>query len=270
MKLTRHTAVAGRFYPADPHALETQLEEWFASAGRSETVRTALIAPHAGYVYSGATAAKAYACSRIPNSVVILCPNHTGEGPRLSIWGRGGWQTPLGDIEIDEALAAKLVATLPDLTPDETAHRYEHAIEVHLPFLRFLNPDVRIVPIVVGPLNSARSLAIGSEMGKVLATEHTRPLLVASTDMSHYVPASVAEQLDRLALGKLSTLDPAGLYQTVSDNGISMCGFIPTVITIQAAIELGATHCHLIEYTNSGVTSGDYDSVVGYAAAYID
>ncbi|MEZ4749804.1 MAG: AmmeMemoRadiSam system protein B [Bdellovibrionota bacterium] len=269
MEWTRHTAVAGRFYPAQPKALETQLEDWFASLGREERLRTAIIAPHAGYLYSGLTAAKVYAQSQIPDSVVLLCPNHTGEGPRLSIWNQGLWETPLGNVAVDEELASRMIAAVPDLQPDRAAHLYEHAIEVHLPCLRFLNSSVRIVPIVVGPINMTRALAIGMDLGNVLKRERNRPLLVASTDMSHYLPATVAEPLDRLALEKIEAFDPAGLYKTVSDNEISMCGFIPTTITMQAARNLGATQCELIDYTNSGVASGDYDSVVGYASACI-
>ncbi|MCB0419020.1 MAG: AmmeMemoRadiSam system protein B [Bdellovibrionaceae bacterium] len=270
MDWKRQTAVAGRFYSSEPATLEAQLRGWFSGMRAPEKQKVALLAPHAGYQYSGKTAASAYADSTIPESVVILCPNHTGEGPRLSIWDRGQWETPLGPVAIDEELATKLTTAAPVLRSDRSAHLYEHAIEVHLPFLRFLNPKVKIVPIVIGPLLLTRALATGMDIGNVLSMEEKAPLIVTSTDMSHYISAQEAEKLDRLALDRVEALDPAGLYQTVSENNISMCGFIPTTIALQAAAALGASRCRLIEYTNSGAETGDYDSVVGYAAASID
>lgn len=268
MSWLRLPAVAGQFYPGTEKALRAQLDVWFQPPAQPSSA-LGLMVPHAGYRYSGALAASAYADTLIPDSVLVLCPNHTGEGERVSIWDHGTWTTPLGKTEIDEDLAREILSVVPLARSDKKAHVREHAIEVHLPFLQYLNPAVQIVPVVLGALRLNDVLAIGQAIASVLAKQKRPTLLVASTDMSHYVSAIQAAELDALALANVRQLSPSGLYDTVRENNLSMCGFIPTTCTLEAALKLGAKTCEFVGYSHSGEVSGDHDHVVGYAAARI-
>jgi hypothetical protein len=195
---------------------------------------TVLIGPHAGYVYSGAILGRTYARVRVPEHVIIMCPNHTGIGARRSLWSGGPWTTPAGEVPIDEALAQRCCDEA-GLEPDLAAHRSEHAIEVHLPFIRASNPDARIVPIVLAGLDVAACRAVGEGLARAVRQTEGDVLIVASTDMSHYLPANEAEARDRLALARIEAMDPEGLHATVREHDISMCGYIPTTCALFAA-----------------------------------
>jgi len=148
----------------------------------------------------------------------------------------------------------------------------EHAAEVHLPFLRAKNRGVSVVPICLGPLSREECIALGKDLARVIggaSLDAPKTLIVASTDMSHYVTADVAKNLDALAIDRILALDPEGLYDIVTDRDISMCGFVPTTVALAASRALGALTCDLVRYGNSGETSGDMDRVVGYAGALI-
>jgi MEMO1 family protein len=262
VKNIRQAAVAGRFYPEDPKKLTAMLQEFHGTTPERKK-QTAIIAPHAGYIYSGKIAGDIYRVTEIPDTVVLLCPNHTGRGAMISVWAKGEWECPLGNVAVDEDLASQLLEKI-NMTEDQEAHEYEHAIEVHLPFLKYANPNVRIVPVVLGPLRVADCLKVG----KVLA-ELNPSLLIASTDMSHYIPAAAAKKQDQFALTEIENLQPAGLYRAVETHEISMCGFIPTVAVLEAAKRLGAAHSHLISYGHSGERTRDFSSVVAYAGLAI-
>jgi AmmeMemoRadiSam system protein B len=238
---------------------------------RSDTEPDAAIAaigPHAGYVYSGGILGETYARVRVPGHVVVLCPNHTGLGARRSLWSGGAWELPGGEVPVDGALAER-VRSEAGLELDEAAHRYEHSIEVHLPFLRARRPDVHIVPICLANLglDDCRELGLGLAEA-VRGFEHD-VLIAASTDMSHYVSAERARKLDMLAIERILALDPAGLHAVVRDQRISMCGHLPTAVALYAAIELGASAAELVRYGNSGEQSGDFERVVGYAGVVV-
>jgi AmmeMemoRadiSam system protein B len=262
----RRPAVAGRFYSADPERLARDVEALLAPRPPREVSAKLIVAPHAGYVYSGRIAGAAYAGTRIPARVVVLCPNHTGRGAARSLWASGAWLLPGGELPVDVELAA-LLCERAGLTPDRDAHLGEHAIEVHLPFLRALRPDVKIVPICLSVLPASECTRLGADLARAIREIGERDvLMVASTDMSHYVPADVAGQLDRLALERVISLDPEGLYRVVTRHDISMCGFVPTTVALAAARELSADRAELVRYGNSGEVSGDLARVVGYAS----
>jgi AmmeMemoRadiSam system protein B len=271
---TREPAVAGRFYPADPTRMEQELLEYLArppgDVGASQDA-IAVVAPHAGWMYSGRIAGQTYAEVRVPDRVVVLCPNHTGLGVRRSLWASGSWRIPGGDVAVESTLAERLqFAPRSKLKSDRLAHLREHAIEVHLPFLRAKNRAVRVVPICLGGLSLPECVELGEALGNVLANESERVLIVASTDMSHYISAEAAEKLDALALDRVKALDAEGLFRVVTERDISMCGYVPTTVALIAARVLGAKSGALVRYGNSGETSGDYDRVVGYAGVIID
>lgn len=268
----RQPAVAGRFYPGNAQLLRAEVETFTtarAAAGQeaAEPKITAIgcIVPHAGYVYSGAVAGAVYRRLQLPRRCVILCPNHTGKGEPLAIMSEGGWHTPLGDVTIDTELAKSLKAAFPLLSEDQEAHRYEHALEVQLPFLQVLKPGIQFVPITVGTSN----LEVLSALGKVIATALAKlpepALVIASSDMNHYESDDVTRVKDHRAIDQILALDPRGLYDTVREGDISMCGYGPATIMLTATRQLGATQAELIRYATSGDVSGDRDMVVGYA-----
>ena len=268
----RQPAVAGRFYPANAQRLRAEVETFTtarAEAGHETTdvkIRAmGCIVPHAGYMYSGAVAGALYREIELPGRYVILCPNHTGQGEPLAIMSSRAWHTPLGDAMIDAHLAEALKAACPLLAEDEEAHQYEHALEVQLPFLQVLNPGFTFVPIAVGSSNLDALSSVGEAIAAVLASLGERAMVIASSDMNHYESDAVTRVKDRRAIDQVLALDPIGLYNTVRENHISMCGYGPATIMLTAARHMGASKATLIRYATSAEVSGDRDMVVGYA-----
>lgn len=266
----REPAVAGRFYPGDRAALERAVSGFLSSTERAARAEKALLAmvPHAGYMYSGRIAGAAYAQVEVPEHVLVLGPNHTGLGVSRSLWSGGSWRCPLGEVPIHPGLrrCLKQYAALDD---DQLAHLYEHALEVQLPFLKARQPRVRIAPVCLGRLALSECLALGEQVAQAIRALGEPVLIVCSTDMSHCIPASEAKGLDALALARAEAIDPEGLYRTVIEHGISMCGFVPTTVGLIAARSLGAKRGRLVRYGNSGESTGDFASVVGYAGLLV-
>ncbi len=270
----RTPAVAGRFYPADARELQAEIETFTrasAEVAAQETKIRALgcVVPHAGYVYSGGVAGAVFRSLELPARYIILCPNHTGRGEPLAIMSQGAWHTPLGDAPVDEELACALKARFPLLMEDEAAHRFEHALEVQLPFLQVLRPDFRFVPIVVGTGQFEVLSALGTTIAAAIRESDDSVLVVASSDMNHYESDSVTRVKDRRAIDQILALNPRGLFEVVREGNISMCGYGPTVAMLTAALKLGATRAELICYATSGDVSGERDMVVGYAGIAI-
>jgi len=262
--MKRMPAVSGRFYPGTASGLSRALLELTREMKDREPA-IGVVAPHAGYVYSGAVAGEVFSSVRVPGRAVIFCPNHTGIGEDASIMSDGAWRMPWGDVPLDEELAVRLKNACPLLREDASAHLREHAIEVQLPFLHRFRPDVGIVPVALGRLSLEECGDIGESVADAIAGDAERPLLVASSDMSHYVPDAVARAKDKMAIDRMLALDPEGLYRTVRTERISMCGALPATVVLFAARRLGATSARLIRYATSGDVSRDFDQVVGYA-----
>ncbi|MBI3723764.1 AmmeMemoRadiSam system protein B [bacterium] len=264
----RESRFAGSWYPGERDELRAYLEK---ATPRSEPRRAiAVVCPHAGYRYSGAIAAETYARVAVPLSAIVLCPNHRVPPPVLAVWAKGSWRTPLGDVPIDEPLAARLLAEAPGLLrADDFPHEREHAVELQLPFLRFHREDVRVVPIVVGIDRASDLAALGAAIARAVSS-HERPvLLVSSSDMNHYESAQVGGRKDRAALERLLARDAEGLMRVVDEREITMCGVRPTAAVLHAARALGASEAELVRYGHSGEVSGDHESVVGYAGVVI-
>lgn len=260
----RAPAVAGSFYPGHPLQLRVAVERFLVRT--MDPVRAAsLIAPHAGYIYSGATAGKTYAAVELPSDLVILCPNHTGQGSPLSCMSEGTWATPLGEAPIHTELARALMAELPDLQDDAMAHRREHAIEVQLPFLQVLLGEFRFVPICVGTQRFQSLAALGQAMAKVVAAWPDPVALLVSSDMNHYEAAQANRVKDEAALDAVLHLSPEELFKTVIDRHVTMCGFAPAVAALTACRELGVDRAQVVDYTHSGLVTGDDSEVVSYA-----
>lgn len=263
-RMVRHPAVSGQFYPDSARALSAAVDALTRDDAERLPAR-AVVAPHAGYVYSGGVAGEVYSSVSLPERYVIFCPNHTGVGADAAIVPSGAWRMPWGEVPVDEPLARLLMEASPLLADDPSAHRHEHSLEVQLPFIHRFRKSFRFVPVALGHLSPARCRELGEAVAGVLSGEADPPLLVASSDMSHYEPDTVARRKDALAIERMLALDPEGLYRTVRAERIGMCGFIPATVVLHAALSLGATSARLIKYATSGDAGGDYARVVGYA-----
>ncbi len=264
----RQPAVAGMFYPDHPLQLKTSVERLLVRM-MDPVDATAVIVPHAGYIYSGATAGKTYAAVNLPEKLIILCPNHTGLGLPVACWSRGAWQTPLGTVPVDEELCDALMAAAPVVEADRMAHAREHAIEVQLPFLQVMLERFSIVPICVGTRDIEALEALGKAMASVIAAASEPVAVVVSSDMNHYEDAATNRRKDDLALEAIQALTPGVLHRVVVKNRITMCGFAPAVAAIYAARALGADRSELVDYTHSGMVTGDDREVVSYAGVRI-
>lgn len=265
----RPPAVAGQFYTAAPQVLRAEVESYL-QRGTKRTEQTLLaMVPHAGYMYSGKVAGKTLGSANLPDTIYLLGPNHTGRGAAVSVWNAGGWETPLGTVQIDTEARDNLLAIDTFFEADTFAHAKEHSLEVLLPFIQIANPNAKIVPIAIATSNQETLAFIGAVLAGALR-KNPNSGIVVSSDMSHYISANSAKQLDSLALSMVETVDPQGLLSTVARNNISMCGVLPMVIGLIASEALGAKKAHITEYATSGDVTGDNSQVVGYAGAIID
>ncbi|MGZ5487495.1 MAG: AmmeMemoRadiSam system protein B [Candidatus Aminicenantales bacterium] len=267
--MKRKPFVAGQFYPAGREKLRETIAGMIGPATAPKR-SIALVAPHAGYIYSGPVAGAAFSSALIPGTCVILGPAHREIDSLFAIQARGSWETPLGVSPVDEALASRILAGCPLVEENDEAHRGEHSLEVELPFIQYFRADAAIVPISVSHEARYADLeTLGRALAGAIREDGREILVVASTDMSHYVSQKTAEKKDMMAIRKVLDLDPAGLYETVVSERISMCGFQPTTATLVASLALGASKAEVVRYHTSGETSGDYTQVVGYAGIRI-
>ncbi len=291
--MRRHPAVAGQFYKGSPESLRKQVRE-FIVPGAVKTKALGIVSPHAGLIYSGSVAGAVYSRIELPDTFVLIGPNHTGLGAPVSLMARGQWETPLGLIEIDETLAASILSKSPRIQEDSLAHLREHSLEVQLPFIQHFKKEFKIVPIQMLDTRLETCKEVGRAVAEAIKSwgegsgvrsqepeqEKLRTpqsalrispevLIVASSDMSHYEQAAIAKEKDFKAIHQVLNLDPEGLYRVVKEYGITMCGFGPAVAMLIACKLLGATRAELIKYANSGEVSGDFDQVVGYAGVVV-
>jgi AmmeMemoRadiSam system protein B len=264
----RQPAVAGLFYPGQPAQLLAAVQGLLADAASEARPAVAAVAPHAGYVYSGRTAAEVFARLDVPRRCVVIAPNHTGLGEATeggSVSAVGSFVTPVGEVPVDETTAAALLARCDVLEDDPAAHAREHAVEVELPFLLARRPDVMIVPIVLGWSDWPRTRKLGEALAEVVRAADEPVLLLASSDMNHYESAAVAAHKDELALAEVRKLDGERLLDVTRRNRVTMCGRVPAAAVLHAARLLGAAAAEVVHYSHSGMVTGDDGSVVSYA-----
>jgi AmmeMemoRadiSam system protein B len=266
--MIRQPAVSGQFYPGSEQSLRQELQRLIP---HSDTRHSAIgvISPHAGYIYSGSAAGQLFAGVKIPRTVIILGPNHRGIGVLAALAPEDGWQTPLGVVPIEKRLVSLILKHMPVVQEDSTAHLYEHSLEVQVPFLQYLRPDLCIVPICLAFGDYAGCELLGKGLAAAIRAFDEPVLILASSDMTHYESAEAAKQKDSLALERAMNLDPKGLVDVCRSKQISMCGVIPSAVMLVAAKALGATQAKLVAYTNSGETTGDSREVVAYAAVSV-
>lgn len=266
--MIRTPAVANRFYPGNSRELDRLVRSLLPADSPRSKKAIGVVSPHAGYVYSGAMAGRTIGAVAVPQTVIILGPNHHGRGASAAV-STSTWEMPGGTVPCAIDIANKLVAASAFLSEDEAAHQFEHSLEVQVPFLQALQPELQIVSIALSSIKYEDCVEIGRALAEVIGQTDEEILIVASTDMSHYESRASASVKDKQALAKVEALDPEGLYRTVLQERISMCGFIPVTVTMNAALKLGATRAELVGYTDSGAVSGDTDQVVGYAGVVI-
>jgi MEMO1 family protein len=267
-KSTRSPAVAGRFYPGDEKSLRLAIQELTGDVPTEKKKVLAAVSPHAGYIYSGGVAAKTLCGIEVPETVILLGPNHTGQGAPVGL-STSTWEMAMGDVPVDDDFIEELLQETEYIEKDELAHQYEHSLEVQIPFLQMAQPKLSIVPISISHVSYKLLDEIGLALAEVIKRSNKEVLLVASSDMTHYEPREAAEKKDQYVLKKLADMDPSILYRSVTGHRISMCGIMPVTVALITALELGATKTELIHYTDSGEITGDTDQVVGYAGVLI-
>ncbi len=265
----RTPCVADQFYPGSKQLLRQQVESMLPPGlAGAQADAYGVVAPHAGYIYSGPLAGQTLGSVRIPERVVILGPSHRGIRVPLALSNQT-WDMVLGQVPIDRELSEALLEDRELFFVDDSTHEFEHCLEVQVPFLQVLQPRLRITPIIVSHVPYDICEAAAQTLAEAIDKCGSRVLIVASSDMNHYESRKDSTKKDALALDAIESFDPRRLYETVHRNRISMCGVIPVVITLLAARRLGATRTELIGYTDSGYVSGDTHQVVGYAGVVI-
>ena len=266
--VVRSPAVAGRFYPEDEDTLRETVRNLSSGAATPRKKVLAAVSPHAGYIYSGAIAGETLGSIEIPETVILLGPNHTGKGKAISL-STATWRMPMGEVPVDEAFIEDLLQETEYVDKDELAHQFEHCLEVQIPFLQMAQPKLSIVPISFSHISYELIDEVALALVEVIQRSDKDVLIVASSDMTHYEPREIADKKDHYVLKKLADMDPAVLCRAVTRHQISMCGLTPVAVALIAAIELGATKTELIRYGDSGEVTGDTEQVVGYAGVLI-
>lgn len=266
--MKRNPAVAGTFYPANPATLERFMKE-FSVPTKKLFKAIGVVSPHAGYIYSGSVAGKVYSSIEIPETVIVIGPNHTGYGSKAGIIIEGSFNMPGFEMEIDHELAISILQNSNLIEEDSDSHTYEHSLEVQLPFIHYHNPSAKLVPLCVMGRGYDFVSSIGNAIAKAIDNSKKDVLIVASSDMTHYESDSVARKKDQLAIERIINLDPLGLIRITVEKDISMCGVIPAAIMLISAKQLGAKKAELIDYKTSGEVTNDYEEVVGYAGIVV-
>ncbi len=276
--MIRKPAVAGLFYELDPDSLRKQIEWCFKHSlgpgsipvlGSKRDIK-GVIAPHAGYIYSGPVAAHTYheiVEDGFPETFIILCPNHTGMGSGVSTMNKGSWETPLGLADIDSEFADLMIqnARIIDSNPD--AHIREHSAEVQLPFIQYFNTDFQFVPVTMWMQDIETSTEIGNSIQKTASELGRDVVVIASTDFTHYQPQDIARTQDMQVIDAIKAMDEKLMINRVAQLNVSMCGYGPVAATMVATKNMGAKSCEVLKYATSGDTTGDKSSVVAYASA---
>ena len=267
--MIRQAAVSGRFYPDDKTELLNSVRKYVENGSISDMPSRAIVVPHAGYIFSGKTAGLTYSAVKIPDRVVIIGPNHYGRGPQISVMKEGIWRLPGFDAEIDEELAEVIIKNSRFAEDDATAHEMEHSIEVQIPFILYRNPRAKIVPICMYTEEDGKIEDIGEAIGHAIEKVDYNTLIVASSDMSHYVSTDTARKLDMQALRAIEILNWKELLETVRRENISMCGYAPVAAALKASIILQARKGRTVDYSTSGDALPGSEEVVGYAGVEI-
>ncbi|MDY6966467.1 MAG: MEMO1 family protein [Halobacteriota archaeon] len=266
MNDVRRPTVSGQFYPGSESDLKREIERCFSDVERESEEVIGAVVPHAGYIYSGNAAAHVY--SKLPktDTFVIIGLNHRGVGSPVAV-SSDTWSTPLGEVEVDlefvKALPKRIIDT------DELAHKYEHSIEVQLPFLQYKFENFKIVPICMGLQDETTAKEVGAEVAETITKLQRNAIVLASSDFSHYVPDKVAREIDSYVIEPLLKLDVSEFYRRIYTRDASVCGYGAIATMLHAARMLNAKKGKLVKYATSGDVAKDVTSVVGYAGIIV-
>ena len=263
----RFPAVAGQFYPLDKNDLGRDISKCFADISQTERPVLGAIVPHAGYMYSGRTAAHTYSVLPKADTFVILGPNHTGYGSPIAVSSEK-WSTPLGEVSSDIEFIDALPKRIIDI--DETAHLHEHSIEVQLPFLQHRFSGFSIVSVCMGMQDEETAIEVGEELAEAIGKLDKKVVIIASSDFTHYQPDNIARDNDAYYIDSILDLDIPSFYRKLYERSATVCGYGPISAMLTAAKKLGATKATLLDYSTSGDTTGDLSGVVGYAGIIVE
>jgi len=262
----RMPAVAGQFYPLNPRTLRKDIKSYLSGIEISpDQAITGAVVPHAGYMYSGRTAAHVYAVLPNADTFVIIGPNHTGYGSAVSV-SSDTWSTPLGNVDVDLDIIESLPCRIIDI--DESAHRYEHSIEVQIPFLQTLFKDFKIVPICMGLQDEETVRDVSTELIDAISEIDKKIVVIASSDFTHYKPPAVAYEIDHYVIEPLLELNVTEFYSRIQERDASVCGYGPIAVMVRVSRGLGANYGRLLNYSNSGDVQ-PMPEVVGYAGIVV-
>lgn len=271
----RSAAVAGAFYPAEPKRTDEELDRIFrvgakkyppAGPDRTPGEYSAVLVPHAGWIFSGELAAATFARVRLPERVIVFAPKHRPGGLDWAVAPYGTWEFPGASLAGDPDFCARMVSAVDLFQFDPIPHREEHAIEVQLPLLHRLRPDVRVVGMTLATASWSLIAEAAAELAAFLMHQETMPLLVISSDMNHYASEEMTRTVDQMALERMSALDPEGLLNCVRENRISMCGATGAALVLETLRLCDALNeAVLVGHTTSAARTGDTERVVGYA-----
>jgi AmmeMemoRadiSam system protein B len=268
MNIDRNPAFAGQFYAGRFDQWRAVVERCMEGEVQGLNLTRLAMVPHAGHVFSGGVAGRTLGQAHLTDTILLLGPNHTGLGAPLAVWPDGKWLLPGAELAVDQELAAAILQAEPACKADRAAHLSEHSLEVVLPFLWAKNPDLRIVPIVVGDPRPAVLAGAAAKIAEVLAGRVIS--IVVSSDMNHFASDQETRLIDQRALDAVLTLNPMEYYGVIRQNKISMCGVLPMTLGMHLANMLGASTARVMSYATSGEVNGDMDRVVGYAGVIIE
>ena len=283
IKMSRKPCVSGSFYNSDEKLLKINIENLFKKNfnelpldSTNERKITAGVAPHAGHIFSGSTATYTFneiAKDGIPETIIILGPNHTGYGDNLAMTSDDVWEMPMGNVEVDVEFKKELVNTSKYMTIDELAHYHEHSIEVELPFIQYIselqNKKFKIVPIVISLQYPQICVDLAKDIYEVAKKLKRDIVVLASTDLTHYEDSESASEKDHKVLKSIEDMDIDGMIDNINTYQITMCGYGPVITAIEYSKLMNANSSKCLNYSCSGDAFGDYDSVVGYGSAII-
>jgi len=267
--MDRKPLFAGQWYPASQ-----EQQKRYLSISRRRIDARAIVVPHAGWIYSGRVAGMTFGAINPADIFILIGPNHTGLGQPVAIYPTGKWLlSEKREITVDSEIADQIIKNSQYAREDILAHQQEHSLEVQVPFIYLVNPSAKIVPIVLADYRQEVINDLAEAIAEVLKrSDQTKNkiVLVASTDLSHYLPQSVAEKLDHLAIESIRKMNATNLLETVVRNNITMCGAGPVAVVLKAVSTIyPEARAELIKYTTSAEVSGETDSVVGYAGLVI-
>lgn len=271
--MIRQPIAAGRFYSSDAQLLTEEVKSHTkqnpCSKPTAKIRAVGIVSPHAGFMYSGDVAGAVYSKIEIPDTIILIGPNHTGIGEKVAIMNEGTWSMPQGEVKIDRHLANQILDESLIAKNDVQAHSKEHSLETQLPFIQFYREEFKIIPICIQRLSLDECKEISAAIIKALKQSGRSTLIVASSDMTHYETHVSASKKDAHVINTILKLNAKELYNMVHNKNITMCGINPTTVMLMCVNEMGAKEAILAKYMTSGEVNGDMNHVVGYAGLII-